>query len=90
MDCSPPSSTEFSRQEYKSGLPFPTPGDLPDPRIEPVSLAYPALVGSFLTNKNYQWSLLNPHFTKPLSCKSGVTILGWSPESFTSVKFEHW
>ena len=28
---------EFSRQEYWSGLPFPTPGDLPDPGIEPRS-----------------------------------------------------
>ena len=27
----------FSRQEYWSGLPFPSPGDLPDPGIEPVS-----------------------------------------------------
>ena len=31
---------EFSRQEYWTGLPFPTPGDLPYPGIEPVSLAY--------------------------------------------------
>ena len=30
---------EFSRQEYWSGLPFPTPEDLPDPGIEPMSLA---------------------------------------------------
>ena len=30
---------EFSRQEYWSGLPFPSPGDLPDPGIEPGSLA---------------------------------------------------
>ena len=30
--------TGFSRQEYCSGLPFPSPGDLPDPGIEPVSL----------------------------------------------------
>ena len=39
MDCIPPSSLsmEFSRQEYWSGLPFPTPGDVPDPGIEPVS-----------------------------------------------------
>jgi len=29
----------FSRQEYWSGLPFPSPGDLPDPGIEPRSLA---------------------------------------------------
>ena len=28
---------EFSRQEYWSGLPFPSPGDLPDPGIKPVS-----------------------------------------------------
>ena len=32
-----PPSMEFSRQEYWSGLPFPSPGDLPDPRIEPRS-----------------------------------------------------
>ena len=32
-----PLSTEFSRQEYWSGLPFPSPGDLPNPGIEPES-----------------------------------------------------
>ena len=32
-------SMGFSRQEYWSGLPFPSPGDLPDPGIEPRSLA---------------------------------------------------
>ena len=32
-----PLSMGFSRQEYWSGLPFPSPGDLPDPRIEPLS-----------------------------------------------------
>ena len=34
-----PPSMGFSRQEYWSGLPFPPPGDLPDPRTEPVSPA---------------------------------------------------
>ena len=36
MDCSPPAplSMGFSRQEYWSGLPFPSPGDLPDPEIK--------------------------------------------------------
>ena len=34
-----PLSMEFSRQEYWSGLPFPTPGDLPDPGLEPASPA---------------------------------------------------
>ena len=33
----------FSRQEHWSGLPCPPPGDLPDPRIEPVSPSAPAL-----------------------------------------------
>ena len=34
-----PLSMEFSRQEYWRGLPFPSPGDLPDPGIEPRSYA---------------------------------------------------
>ena len=37
-----PPSMGFSRQEYWSGLPFPPPGDLPDPGIEPRSLALQA------------------------------------------------
>ena len=32
--CQAPPSMGFSRKEYWSGLPFPSPGDLPDPRIE--------------------------------------------------------
>ena len=44
-----PLSMGFSRQEYWSGLPFPPPGDLPDPVIEPTSLASPALTGRFST-----------------------------------------
>ena len=42
--CQAPLSVEFSRQEYYSGLPFPPPGSLPDPEIEPAS---PALAGGF-------------------------------------------
>ena len=34
-----PLSMKFSRQAYWSGLPFPSPGDLPDPKIKPCSLA---------------------------------------------------
>ena len=36
------SALEFPRQQYYSGLPFPSPGDIPDPGIKPVS---PALTG---------------------------------------------
>src|SRR5574341_945454 len=41
----------FPRQEYWNGLPFPSPGDLPDPRIEPTSLVSPALAGRFFTTE---------------------------------------
>ena len=44
--CQDPLSMEFSRQEYWSGLSFPSPGHLLDPGIEPVS---PALAGGFFT-----------------------------------------
>ena len=37
-----PLSMEFSRQEYWSGVPLPSPGDLPDPGIKPRSLALQA------------------------------------------------
>ena len=42
-------STEFSRQEYWSDLPFPTPEDLPDPGIEPTSPEFHELAGIFFT-----------------------------------------
>ena len=44
-----PLSMGFSRQEYWSGLPFPSPEDLPDPGIKPASLVSPALAGRFFT-----------------------------------------
>ena len=47
--CQAPLSMEFSRQENWSGLPFPTPVDLPKPGTEPVSLASSALAGRFFT-----------------------------------------
>ena len=50
----------FSRQEYWSGLPFPSPGNLPDPGIEPRS---PALHADALTSEPPG---------KPLSCKTGI------------------
>ena len=47
--CQAPLSIGFSRQEYWSGLPFPTPEDLPNPDIEAASLRSPALAGRFFT-----------------------------------------
>ena len=46
-----PLSVEFSKEEYWSRLPFHTPGDLPNPGIEPVSPAFPALAGGFFTTE---------------------------------------
>ena len=48
-----PLSMGFPRQEYWSGLPFPSPGDLPDPGIEPVSPASPAVAGRFFTTETH-------------------------------------
>ena len=50
IDHQAPLSMGFPRQEYWSGLPFPSPGDLPDPGIETTS---PALTGGL----NEPWSL---------------------------------
>ena len=44
-----PLSMGFSRQAHWSGEPSPPPGDRPDPGIEPVSFASPALAGGFFT-----------------------------------------
>ena len=46
--CRAPLSMGFSKREYWGGLPFPTPGDLPDPGMEPVS---PALAGEFFPSE---------------------------------------
>ena len=51
VDCSPPGSSVcgFSRQGYRSGLPFPSPDNLPHPRMEPGSLEFHALDSSPLS-----------------------------------------
>ena len=41
--CQAPLSMGFSRQLYWSGLPFPSPGDLPNPGVKPASPVLPAL-----------------------------------------------
>ena len=60
MDCIQPTrllpSVGFSRQEYCSGLPFPSPGDLPDPGVEPGS---PALQADILPTNCSYWIQLS-------------------------------
>ena len=50
----------FSRQEYWSGLPCPSPGDLPDLGIKPASLMSPALAGRIFTT-SATWEVLVPN-----------------------------
>ena len=57
--CQAPLSMGFSRQEYWRGLPFPSPRDLPNPQIEPVS---PILADRFFTTE----SLGKPEITADL------------------------
>ena len=47
--CSQSGASIFPRQEHWNGLPFPSPGNLPDPGIEPTS---PALAGGFFTTES--------------------------------------
>ena len=75
-----PLSMGFSRQEYWSGLPFPTPGDLPDPGIEPASPAAPYLQADSLLLNHWgsPWKVvlnkdvgkINPSKTAPFSTPS--------------------
>ena len=54
----PPLSMGLSRQDYWNGLPFPSPGDLHDPGIEPASLISPALAGQFFATSD-TWEVLD-------------------------------
>ena len=58
----------FPRQEYWSGLPFPFPGDLPDPGNEAISPVSHALEGRFYTGEPPG----KPHFTLIISLTPGV------------------
>ena len=56
--CQAPLFMWFPRQEYRSGLPFPFPEDLPNPATEPASLMSSALAGRFFTTST-TWEALN-------------------------------
>ena len=63
-----PWSMDFSRQDCWGGLPFPSPGDLPDPGNEPMSPATPALQVN---------SLLSEPSEKPRDKRMKVRRMGW-------------
>ena len=63
-----PLSLGFPRPEYQSGLPFPTPGDLSDPEIEPGSLVFPALAGGCFTTALPGNNYFLKSFPEPEEC----------------------
>ena len=90
-----PPSMGFSRQEYWSGLPFPSPGDLPEPGIEPRS---PALQADTLTSEppgKTQWrtviSLIYTLFTATFILQQHCSVTGteiiWPANRFISTIF---
>ena len=87
-----PMSMGFSRQGHWSGLPFPSPGHLPNPRIKPVSLMSPALAGGFFTT-SATWEVLeqNKIFFLLLIAKKGsgclcFIALQWWKNIYNNVK----
>ena len=83
MDCSPPGSSVcgFSRQEYWSELPFPTPWALPDSGIKPTS---PALAGRFFTTQTTGKTLRMTISTSKLYCPIYLQVEKWKPGSIFS------
>ena len=68
LDYSPVFSVlRFSRQEYWSGWPFPSPGDLPDPGIKPASPGGPFTIVILLVTHKYQTQEHKEHFL-PWDC----------------------
>ena len=63
VTCQAPLSMRFPRQEYWGGLPFPSPGDLPDPGIKPVS---PALEADSLPLSHQESATGDAHVAKSL------------------------
>ena len=82
--CQAPQSMEFSRLEYWSGLPFPSPGNLPDPGIEPASLTSPALASRFfVTGATWevpQHLLASPNYVICARMASTWLLILWSTD----------
>ena len=85
-----PMSMELLRQKYWSGLPFPSPGDLPDPGIELSSPASPSLTSGFfipeLLGKHLK-SYFCPFLNSLLSSTQALTTLYYLTSSASSLLF---
>ena len=84
-------SMGFPRQEYSSGLPFPSPRDLLDPEIEPVSLALTCVF--FMTESPgllLLLLLLLSHFSRVHLCATPWTAAYQAPPSMVFSRQEYW
>ena len=80
-----PLSTGFSRQVYHSGLPFPCPGDLPDPGIEARSLALQAdSLSTELSGNSHKYSYTSQILTKVVLVVQDAFLLASSEKSSLS------
>ena len=87
--CQIPLSRGFSRQEYWSGLSFPSPGDLPRPTIEPASLmSWHWQVGSLplVPPEEVKWNQLCPTLCDPMDC----SLPGSSVHGILQVRILEW
>ena len=83
-------SMEFSRQEYWSELPFPPPGDLPNPGIKPASAVSPELAGEFFTSQATGEATLStfkpPKYLYANSCRHCSRRWRWAAVNNTAEK----
>ena len=72
-------SMGFPKQDYWSGLPFPSPGDIPNPAIKP---AFPALVEGFFTSKEAQYIgyIMYTHTHTHTHTHTQLTPILWPPD----------
>ena len=91
MDCSLPGSSVhgISRQEYRSGLPFPPVGDASDPGTTPASLA---LASGFFTIEplGKPMLLLLSRFSRVRLCATPLMAAHQAPPSLGFSRQEHW
>ena len=83
-----PLSMGFSKPKYWSGLPFPPPGDHPNPEIKPMSLMSPVLTGGCFTTRATYGGFPAPPASLPFSgFSSNVTATELSPDHLVFLNF---
>ena len=71
-------SMGFSRQEYWSGFPFPSPGDLPDPGIKPMPLAVEALSLNLWTTREFPTCAFNQSLEQGQTSLLDILLAWWT------------